>query len=140
MSLTLKVKLLDGFLPEWKDYGNAGLDLKAAEDTLLWPGKVSIVRLGIMTEFSNMFVGSIRDRGGLASKGLHTMAGVVDSNYRGEWKVVMVNLTDDGYVVKKGERIAQVLFQPIVHLLIEEVSDLAPTGRGATGFGASGQF
>lgn len=139
INLTLKIKLLDGFLPAWNGYADAGLDLKAVEDTPIAPAGIVLIRLGFITEFSNTYYASIRDRSGLALKGIHTLGGVVDSSYRGEWKVILVNLSTDDYVIRRGDRIAQAIFTPILHPLIEVTDTLTGTGRGASGFGASGQ-
>lgn len=135
--LKLKVKLIGGQLPECRDVTNAGFDLFASEDHVVLSGQRGIVPLGITTEFSPQYVALIKDRSGVAITGRYSHAGVIDSSYRGEWKVVFSNEGNDWHI-EKGDRIAQVLFLPIFHLIVETVDSLQESTRGASGFGSSG--
>ncbi len=137
----LKVKKLrpDAVLPVRKRKGDAGLDLYAVEDVVLKPGEWKAVPTGIAVEIPEGHFGLIKDRSGLALKhALHCLAGVVDENYRGEVKVVMINLGGEEFKVKRGTRIAQFLIVPYLSVDVEEVEELSDTERGERGFGSSG--
>ncbi|HIO41542.1 MAG TPA: dUTP diphosphatase [Aquifex sp.] len=137
----LKVKKLrpDAVPPVRKRKGDAGLDLYAVEDVVLKPGEWKAVPTGIAVEIPEGHFGLIKDRSGLALKhALHCLAGVVDENYRGEIKVVMINLGGEEFKVEKGTRIAQLLIVPYLSVEVEEVEELSDTERGERGFGSSG--
>ena len=98
------------------------------------------VSLGFALEIPHGYVSRILDRSGMAIKnGIHCLAGVVDAGYRGEYKAIMINLGDEPYKIEKGDRIAQMLIQPVEICDIEEVESLSQTERGKGGFGASGK-
>ncbi|HEX2994786.1 MAG TPA: dUTP diphosphatase [Anaerolineales bacterium] len=142
MTFCVKVKKLipDAQLPKYGRPGDAGFDLYAAEDMSLAPGKHSLIKTGIAVSIPEGTVGLIWDRSGMAARhGIKTMAGVVDFTYRGEVGVVLINLSQNSYGIKKGDRIAQMLIQPVLHAQVEEVTDLEGTERGASGFGSSGK-
>ena len=137
----LKVKKLrpDAVLPVRKRKGDAGLDLYAVEEVILKPSEWVAIPTGIAVEIPEGYFGLIKDRSGLALKhALHCLAGVVDENYRGEIKVVMINLGREGIKIEKGTRIAQLLIIPYLPVDIEEVEELSDTERGEKGFGSSG--
>lgn len=118
-------------------YQSAGLDLFAAETAYI-PGKGFVtIGTGIAAEFPAEYVALIWDRSGLASKGLHRFAGVIDSDYRGEWKVVIYNADKFPHWVRAGDGIAQVLFQARVIPEVMVVHELSCTERGERGFGSS---
>lgn len=120
---------------------DAAFDLRAAHDILLRPGEKKIVKTGLKMAIPAGHVGLIWDRSGLAAKhSLHCLAGVIDSGYRGEIGVVLINLGDAAFTVEKNMRIAQMLIQPIVHPEIIEVDEqeLDISERGEGGFGSSG--
>ena len=137
----LKIKKIseNATIPEWRGVENAGLDIYSAEDATLLPGEIQIIKTGIATEFDNRYVALLRDRSGLATKGIHVLAGVIDACYRGEWGVVLVNLGKDLYKINEGDRIAQAVFVMRQHLPIEEVHFLSDTTRGKGGFGSTGK-
>lgn len=137
----LKIKKLhpDAIMPHYAHEGDAGLDLYAVEDVILWPGERVAVSTGLSIELPIGYVSLIWDKSGLALKeGIKTMAGVCDANYRGEYKVVLLNTTIQYYYIKKGEKIAQVLIQPVIQAEIEESQELSETTRGQGGFGSTG--
>ena len=138
-SLDIKIKSIGGIVPQWKSEGDAGLDLHASADTTVPTGQNALIGLGIQTEFDPQYVAIIKDRSGLANEGIYTQAGVIDSSYRGEWKVLVVNTGVWDWVVRRGDRIAQVLFLPCHHLLVEEVDELTESLRGVHGFGSTGR-
>ena len=138
---TLKVKKLrsDAFLPVRKREGDAGLDLYSVEEVVLKPNEWVAVPTGIAVEIPKGHFGLIKDRSGLALKhALHCLAGVVDENYRGEVKVVLINLGREEVKLPKGTRIAQLLIVPYLRVEVEEVEELSDTERGEKGFGSSG--
>ncbi len=118
---------------------DAAFDLRAANSEIIKQGEKKIIKTGLSMAIPKGHVGLIWDRSGLAAKySLHTLAGVIDSGYRGEVGVVMVNLGNEEFKIEKNMRIAQMLIQPIAHPEIKEVEDLDESERGEGGFGSSG--
>lgn len=133
------VKLQNVPTPVYAKDGDAGLDLCAAEEKVIEPGKRAAVATGIAMEIPQGYAGLIWDRSGLAAKqGIKTMAGVVDAGYRGEIAVVLFNTGTEEFVVKEHMRIAQMLIQKVERVEIEEVEKLSESERGDGGFGHSG--
>ena len=119
--------------------GDAAFDLRSSGDVNLSAGGKVIVPTGIKMAIPEGFAGFIWDRSGLAANSsLHCLAGVVDSGYRGEVKVVLVNLSKHDMYIKKGMRIAQMVIQKIEHPILEEVESLDETKRNDGGFGSTG--
>ncbi len=143
MELHVAVKLLrtGARLPEYATAGAAGLDLYACLDRpiSLPPGRVTLVPTGLAVASPAGYVGLIRDRSGLAVAGLQAVAGVIDSDYRGEVMVALHNAAASDHLVKPGERVAQVLFLPCPTARLEEVGELPTTQRGEGGFGSTGR-
>ncbi len=140
--LNLKIKKThpEAIIPFKSRKGDAGLDLSSLKNYLIEPSEKILVETGISLEIPNGFVGLIWDRSGLAAKhSLHCLAGVIDSNYRGKIKVVLINLGKESYEIRKGNRIAQLLIQKIEEVKIEEVEDLEESSRGEKGFGSGGK-
>ena len=127
-------------LPKYAHSTDAAMDLYASSSHTIAPMERVIVKSGIKMAIPLGYVGLIWDRSGLAAKhSLHTMAGVIDSGYRGEVGVVMINLGKDEFVVEKGMRIAQIIIQPCLNVDVAEVESLDDdTDRGAGGFGSTG--
>jgi dUTP pyrophosphatase len=132
-------------LPSYETAGAAGMDLRAAvpEDRplILPPGKRALVPTGLIMEIPGGFEGQIRPRSGLALKhGITCLntPGTVDSDYRGEVKVLLVNLGNDDFEITRGMRIAQIVFAEVTQLSVEERSLSGATGRGSGGFGSTG--
>ncbi len=132
-------------LPAYESAGAAGMDLRAAvpEDRplLILPGRRVLVPTGLVMEIPENFEGQVRPRSGLALKhGITCLntPGTVDSDYRGEVKVLLVNLGDEDFVVTRGMRIAQVVFAAVTQVSAEERSLAGGTARGAGGFGSTG--
>lgn len=139
--MQLKIKKLNenAKIPVYAHHGDAGLDLYSSEDTVLEPGQVVSVPTGLAFEIPHGYAGLIWDKSGLALKhGLKMMGGVIDSGYRGETKIVVINLGKQPYEVKKHTKIAQMLIQPVVSAEIEEVKELSDSSRATGGFGSSG--
>ncbi|MEA3329031.1 MAG: dUTP diphosphatase [Candidatus Omnitrophota bacterium] len=126
--------------PSYSREGDAGLDLRAVETADIAPKGRKVIGTGLHLAIPAGFVGIIKDRSGLASKeGIHVMAGVVDSNYRGEVKVVALNTTGENYCIEAGQRFAQMLILPVARVKIEEGSSLNSTNRNENGWGSTGQ-
>jgi len=129
----------DAKLPAYAHAGDAGLDLYAAEECVLQPGETKAIPTGIKMEIPDGHVGLVWDRSGLAlNSKLHTFAGVIDSGYRGELKIVITNFGKEAFTVPKHSKIAQLLIQPIAHVDIKQVQELSDTSRAHGGFGSTG--
>lgn len=126
-------------LPRQESMGAAGYDLRAVDGFTLWPGQRKLVGTGFAWAIPEGFMGIVRPRSGLARKhGLHIMAGLIDSDYRGELGVLLVNLGDHPVTLAAGDRIAQMVVSMCYQRHLTEVEDLDATERGAGGFGSSG--
>lgn len=144
--MKLKVKRLPHCydLPTYATSGSSGLDLYAAVDEpiILMPNQRAVVPTGLVVEIPDGYEGQIRPRSGLTVKHGITVLntpGTIDSDYRGEIKVILINFGKDKFVIKKGDRIAQLVVVPIVKVELEEVEDIDfNTERGANGFGSTG--
>jgi dUTP pyrophosphatase len=138
--MLIKIKKLnpEAILPRYAHPGDAGLDLFSCEEHTLQPGERKLFSTGISIELPEGYVSLIWDKSGVANSGIHTMAGVLEHTYRGEYKVVLLNTSNIPYEVKKGQKIAQLLIQPIVTAEIQEVEELSETARGEGAFGSTG--
>ncbi|MGF9565388.1 dUTP diphosphatase [Neorhizobium sp. JUb45] len=132
-------------LPSYETAGAAGMDLRAAvadgDAMTLAPGKRTLVPTGFIFEIPQGFEAQIRPRSGLAFKNGITCLntpGTIDSDYRGEVKVLLVNLGEEDFVITRGMRIAQMVVAPVTQVRIAEISETSETGRGAGGFGSTG--
>jgi dUTP pyrophosphatase len=128
--------------PRYETEGAAGLDLRADEAFALAPGERRVVPTGLALEIPPGHEGQVRPRSGLAAR--HGVAmvnapGTIDSDYRGEVKVILVNLGREPVAFARGDRIAQLVVAPVVRADLEVVDDLSASGRGAGGFGSTGQ-
>jgi dUTP pyrophosphatase len=129
-----------GSLPDYASPGAAGADLRASEAVLIAPGRRAAVSTAIRLEIAPGHVGLVWPRSGLAVRhGIDTLAGVIDSDYRGEVRVVLVNHGDEPFRVAPGDRIAQLLVQRVERASFTSVSRLEETDRGAGGFGSTGR-
>ncbi len=140
--MKIKVKKLNenARLPEFAHKTDAGADLFSVEEKILKPGERALISSGIALEIPEGFAGLIWDKSGIASKsGISTMAGVIDSGYRGEVKVLLVNLSDTEYQIEMGDKIAQILFQKIERPDFEEAQKLSDADRGEKAFGSTGK-
>ena len=137
--MTLEIRVEGpGALPEYATEGAAGADLRAAESVTLPAGGRAAVATGVSVEIPAGYVGLVWPRSGLAVRhGIDTLAGVIDSDYRGEVKVVLVNHGPEPLAIAPGDRIAQLLVQPVARVRFTRAA-LAPSGRGAAGFGSTG--
>jgi dUTP pyrophosphatase len=128
--------------PEYATPGSAGLDLRAFESGVLAPLERKLVRTGIRIALPEGFEAQIRPRSGLAVKHGISMVnspGTIDSDYRGEIHVLLVNLGAETYTFVAGERIAQMVIAPVIQADFEVKAELATTDRGEGGFGSTGK-
>ena len=136
------VRLTDtAVLPTYAHVGDAGMDLYADEDIMLGNETWNLVSTGVAMSIPEGYVGLIHPRSGLAAKHGITVLnapGTIDAGYRGEIKVILLNGTDKDFVVRRGDRIAQLVVQEFVHGDIVEVSSLVDTERSTNGFGSTG--
>ena len=142
MDVKIKFKKLsdDVILPHYSREGDAALDIYSNEDKILQPGELFKFSTGFATEFSEDYAALIYRRSGLAARGITTPStGVIDANFRGEWSVLIINLSQEAYEIKKGDRIAQLIFHKIDRFIVEEVKELTSTNRGEGSFGSSGR-
>ena len=130
-------------LPKYETTGSSGMDLSANIDTNISidPGKTAIIPTGLAISIPKGFEVQIRPRSGLAAKqkiSVLNTPGTIDADYRGEIKVILINLGKDSFEVEKGSRIAQMVVCPVVQAQLKEVNDLSETDRGKGGFGSTG--
>jgi dUTP pyrophosphatase len=139
MKIYVKKLTEDAYLPTRGSSNAAGLDLYSVAEVIIPPGERALVKTGISVAVEHGTYFRIAPRSGLALKhGIDTMAGVVDSDYRGEICVILVNLSNLPFSVMKGDRIAQGIVEVIQLAEVVEVDDLDSTDRGANGFGSTG--
>ena len=128
-------------LPVYATTGAAGMDVVSAEDVVIAPGARHAVATGLAVAIPHGFEFQVRPRSGLALKHGVTVAnapGTIDSDYRGELKVILINLGDAGFEVRRGDRVAQLVLAPVVRGAWVEVDTLDETARGEGGFGSTG--
>lgn len=131
-------------LPQYQTEQSAGMDLYACLDKekVLEPGEITLVPTGIKIAIPDGYEAQIRPRSGLALKhgiSLVNSPGTIDADYRGEIKIIMINHGSEGFVIQHGERIAQMVFNPIVHGVFVETNQLDESVRGEGGFGHTGK-
>ena len=141
--MRVKVKKLsaDARIPKVEHDGDAGFDLYSNENTILKPMERKLIGTGISMAFEKGFEAQVRPKSGLAMKHGITMLntpGTIDSGYRGEVKVIVINLGDEDYKVEKGKKICQVVFNKIEEPEIVEAEELEKSSRGQGGFGSTG--
>lgn len=128
-------------LPDYASAGAAGMDICAAESLTLKVGKRHAVATGFAFAIPHGYEVQVRPRSGLALKhGITCLntPGTVDSDYRGEVKVILANLGDEEFMIQRGDRIAQLVVAPVTHAAMREVEELDDTARGTGGFGSTG--
>ena len=130
-------------LPKYETDGSSGLDLAAFIDKNieLKPGKSAIIPTGLAVAIPKNFEIQIRPRSGLAAKNQISVLntpGTIDADYRGELKIILINLSDKSFIVERGLRIAQMVLCPVAKAKLREVDTLEGTSRGSGGFGSTG--
>ena len=137
----MKIKKLknDAVIPESGSLKSAGYDLSSIEDVVLTPGERKMISTGISVAIPEGYYGRVAPRSGLAHKhGIDVLAGVIDADYRGEIKVILLNTGYDVVSLEKHSRIAQLIIENVYKPVLEIVDDLDETQRGADGFGSTG--
>ena len=139
--MEVKIKKLrpDLILPSYAHPGDAGLDVYSLEDYKLAAGELKIFMSGFALEFSDGYVAVVKDRGSFGKASLHTLGGVFDAGFRGEYNVGLINLSKKSYEIKKGDRIAQILILPVARAELKETDNLSDTSRGAGQWGSTGR-
>lgn len=139
MRLQIKRLTSTAILPKYANPGDAGMDLFSDEEVTLQPGERKAVKTGIAFALPPNHVGLVWDKSSVSSKmGVHCLAGVIDESYRGEVQIVMINHASTPQSFTRGQKIAQLLVQPISYAQVEEVQELNETTRGTGGFGSTG--
>lgn len=131
-------------LPRYMSPNAAGMDLYAAvkEDTTLRPGEIRLIPTGIIIALPTGFEAQVRPRSGLAIKhgiGILNSPGTIDPDYRGEVRIILVNMGENPFIIKRGDRIAQMIINKIYHAHLELSSELSSTERNDGGFGHTGK-
>lgn len=136
----LKVKLLssNAIMPVKGDEGAAGYDLYASESKLIKPWSRELVKTDVSFEIPHSYYGRIASRSSLGVKGFDIGAGVIDSSYRGEVKVVFINATNTAFQIEMGNRIAQIIFENCHKFDLVQADEISVTDRGSGGFGSTG--
>jgi dUTP pyrophosphatase len=130
----------DALVPRQAYEGDAGLDLAACDAVVLDPGERAVVPTGLAFEIPDGYAGFVQPRSGLAARhgiGIVNSPGLIDSGYRGEIRVVLLNTGREPFSVEAGMRIAQLVVLPVAAVRLLEVDELAGSERGARGFGSS---
>ena len=140
----IKIKLNGGKVPTYETKGSAGCDLRARldEPVTLMPGERRLIPTGMFLELPDGVEAQIRARSGLSIKHGITMingVGTVDSDYRGEWNIPLVNLSNEPYTINDGDRIAQAIFSKYERVEFEITDEINDTERGEGGFGHTGK-
>ena len=139
--IKLKFKKLcpEAKVPVYSSEEAAAFDIYAVEDAILEPQKVSVIKTGLAFEIPKGYCIQFWDRSGLGAKGIHHFAGLIDSDYRGEFKVVLFNSNPSEYKIQKGDRIIQALILPSIKADFEESQELSDTKRADGGFHSTGR-
>jgi len=140
--MKLKIKRLkpDAVLPTYAHPGDVGMDLYSLEDYTLQPGERHVFDLGFAMEFETGYAAIVKDKSSLPKNGgIHTMGGVYDAGYRGEYNAQLVNLGQEPYEIKKGNKIAQLIIYPVIIAELEEADNLSDSSRGDGRFGSTGK-
>ena len=140
--ISVKVKANEGIeLPSYATPGSAGMDLRSSERIVIRAGETALVPTGLFMEIPFGYEGQVRPRSGLALKHGITVPntpGTIDSDYRGELKVILMNLGKADFVVEPGDRIAQLVFAEVTQGELVPVEELSETERSSGGFGSTG--
>ena len=141
MTLRFKKVHPDAVLPSYAHPSDAGMDLRSVDDLTLAPGQRALVHTGLVMLLPPLYEAQVRPRSGLALKNGVTVLntpGTIDSGYRGEVGVILINLGQAAFDVRKGDKIAQMVIAPVTHPNIEETDVVDETDRGSGGFGSTG--
>lgn len=126
-------------LPKYAHPGDVGMDLFSMETITIEPMGHARLWHGFALEFEHGYAAVVKDKSGISKSGLHTMGGVFDSGYRGEYNTHLVNLSDKPYTIEEGDKVSQLIIYPVAIVDLEEVSELSESARGEGAFGSTGR-
>ncbi len=139
MKIKIK-KLKDGAkLPKYAHSGDVGMDMFAMETVTIKPGEHYRLWHGFAMEFPEGYMAKVFDKSSISKAGLHTLGGVFDAGYRGEYNTHLVNLSSEPYTVEVGDKVSQIVIVPVAIAEIEETDTLSESARGEGGFGSTGR-
>ncbi|MDD2678773.1 MAG: dUTP diphosphatase [Candidatus Nanoarchaeia archaeon] len=140
--MKLKIKKLDenAIIPKYKTPESAGMDLSSTIDETIDSMEIKLIPTGLSIEMEKGYEAQVRPRSGIALKGITVVnsPGTIDSDYRGEIKIILMNLGKEEFKIVKGDRIAQLIISKVEQAMIEESGELNSTERGDGGFGSTG--
>lgn len=139
--MKIKIKRLhpDAKLPSYAREGDVGMDMYAMETITIKPGEHYRFSHGFALEFPTGFAAIVKDKGSISNAGLHTMGGVFDAGFRGEYNTHLVNLGTEAYTVESGDKVAQLVIYPVEIAELEETDSLSESERGEGRFGSTGK-
>lgn len=140
MKLRIKKLRVDAKVPTYAHLDDAGMDICTPERVTVPAGERVVISTGLAFELPSQTVGLVWDKSGLAAKhGITMLSGVLDAGYRGELKIVALNTSREDYTFEPGDKVTQLLVQPIIRPEIEETDSLSESDRGTGAFGSSGK-
>lgn len=139
--MLIKFKLLSNTARPftYKTDGSACMDMYSDEDVVLHPQDYAVINTNVAVEIPDGYYGLVKGRSGLATKGITSHVGTIDSDYRGPVKAILYNHGDTGYCIKKGDRVCQIEIRKVIPIELEQVDRLSDTIRGTNGFGSTGR-
>ncbi len=139
--MKIKVKKLhkDAKLPKYAHPGDVGMDMYAMEEVTIPPMGHHRFFHGFALEFPAGYAAVVKDKSSISKAGLHTMGGVFDAGFRGEYNTHLVNLSDKPYTVEIGDKVAQLIIYPVEIVELEEADELSDSSRGLSAFGSTGR-
>ncbi len=139
--MKVKVKKLkeNAKLPTYGRPGDVGMDMYAMETVTIEPMGHARIWHGFALEFPEGYAAIVKDKSSISKAGLHTMGGVFDAGYRGEYNTHLVNLSGEPYTVEEGDKVSQLILYPVAIAELEETDTLSETERGEQGFGSTGR-
>jgi dUTP pyrophosphatase len=139
--MKIKIKKLkeNAKLPKYAHPGDVGMDLYAMETVTIKPMEHIRIWHGFALEFPEGFAAVVKDKSGISKVGLHTMGGVFDAGYRGEYNTHLVNLSSEPYTIEEGDKISQLIIYPVAIAELEETDTLNESARGEGAFGSTGR-
>lgn len=138
--MDIRTKIIEGGkLPEYKTIGSAGADCYSRIDLVILPREIKVIPLGFSVEIPEGYEMQIRPRSGLSTKAKLAILGTIDSDYRGEVSAIIINLSEDEFIIHSGDRIAQAIVAPVIQATFIPVEELSKTERGEGGFGHTGK-
>lgn len=139
--MKIKIKKLkeNAKLPSYAHPGDVGMDLFSMETFTIEPGRHHFFYHGFAMEFPEGHAAIIKDKSSISKAGLHTMGGVFDAGYRGEYNTHLVNLNTEPYTVEEGDKVSQLIIYPVVIAELEETENLSESSRGEGSFGSTGR-